>query len=105
MPLIEDTFNKTNWFREFFGQERLAALDSKARGINIPTTGDISLEYTGMNGSIAVKQADVVLKIFPLAYSNYTLEQQNTDLDYYAGKQSQASTEVLIQVFKSSDSR
>ena len=38
---------------------------------------------TGMNGSISVKQADVVLDTFPLNYqNNYTQDQKLEDLDY-----------------------
>lgn len=41
-----------------------------------------------MNGSIEVKQADVVLDTFPLNYrNNYTAADSLSDLEYYAGKQ------------------
>lgn len=54
---------------------------------NIPlgrdANADITLEYTGMNGTISVKQADVVLDTFPLGYvRNYTSENSLHDLDY-----------------------
>ncbi|KAI9871091.1 MAG: hypothetical protein M1823_008549, partial [Watsoniomyces obsoletus] len=45
----------------------------------------IIVEYTGMNGSVEVKQADVVLVDDLLHYPNpYSL----ANLDYYAAKQS-----------------
>ena len=96
---MADVMNKTNWFREYYGQTRIADFDTKASNINIPTAGEISLEYSGQNGSIDVKQADVVLKIYPLAYDNYTLDQQRADLSYYAGKQSQNGPGMTFAIF------
>src|SRR6202000_2954457 len=66
--------------------------------INIPTdeAANIILEYQTMNGSIQVKQADVVLVDDLLAYPNpYTL----SDLDYYAGKQSPNGPGMTYGVF------
>ncbi len=55
---------------------------------SIGSQGTIIDEYTGMNGSIEVKQADVVLDTFPLNYrNNYTAADSLSDLEYYAGKQ------------------
>jgi trehalose/maltose hydrolase-like predicted phosphorylase len=43
----------------------------------------ITLEYSTMNNSAAVKQADIVLINYPLVYSrNYTDQQKLLDLDY-----------------------
>jgi len=44
---------------------------------------NITLEYVGMNNSVAVKQADVVLLTYPLDYGqNYTTDEKLLDLDY-----------------------
>jgi predicted dinucleotide-binding enzyme len=44
---------------------------------------DITLEYTTMNNSVQVKQADVVLVTYPLEYTtNYNAGDALTDLDY-----------------------
>lgn len=43
----------------------------------------ITLEFTGMNNSAAVKQADVVLLTYPLDYTqNYNNSEKLLDLDY-----------------------
>ena len=98
-PLIADVFNKTNWFREFFGLDRNTEWDDKGSNIFIPRVGELSLEYDTMNGSIEVKQADVVLKIYPLGVENYTVDAQLADLDYYAGKQSIEGPGMTYAIF------
>lgn len=46
----------------------------------------ITLEYDGMNNSVPIKQADVVLSTYPLDFvSNYTEDQSLNDLDYVGG--------------------
>jgi trehalose/maltose hydrolase-like predicted phosphorylase len=41
------------------------------------------MEYTTMNGTTVVKQADVVLVTYPLVYdNNYTAQDSLNDLDY-----------------------
>lgn len=100
MPLIASVFEDTNWFNQFFGQAEDKTWSSQATSIEIPKIGGISLEYSGMNGSIAVKQADVVLKIYPLDISdNYTVQSQLADLDYYAGKQSAEGPGMTYAIF------
>ena len=99
MPLIADTLNKANWFRQFFGQPRNATWDDMASNVLIPQTGNISLEYRSMNGSIDVKQADVALKTYPLDVVNYTLAEQLADLDYYAGHQSSDGPGMTYAIF------
>jgi trehalose/maltose hydrolase-like predicted phosphorylase len=60
---------------------------TQSQNIEFPTTPiHITLEYETMNGTVEVKQADVVLLSFPLDYSqNYTLEDKLADLDYVSG--------------------
>ena len=99
MPLAAFSLNSANWFREAFGQPRNTQWDEKASNLEIPTAGDISLEYSGMNGTIDVKQADVVLKVYPLAAANYSLASQLADLDYYAGRQSQDGPAMTYAIF------
>ena len=100
MPLAAYSMNSANWFREMFGQSRDSAWDEQVSNLLIPFTGDISLEYMGMNGTIDVKQADVVLKIYPLGVGeNYTIASQQADLDYYAGRQSQDGPGMTYAIF------
>lgn len=85
MPLIADTLMNANMFRERFGMSPNATWADQAANIFLSRNGNAGIieEYTGMNGSIAVKQADVVLDTFPLAYmQNYTAQDSLNDLDY-----------------------
>lgn len=67
---------------------------------SIGSQGTIIDEYTGMNGSIEVKQADVVLVTFPLNYrNNYTAANSLSDLEYYAGKQSLNGPGMTYAIF------
>ena len=102
MPLIADTLINANVFREFFGQERNSTYDDVASNIFIDKDSDIGIinEYTGMNGSISVKQADVVLVTFPLDYQqNYTADNSRADFDYYAGQQSLEGPGMTYAIF------
>ena len=100
MALIQNILNDTNTFSELFGGSREDLWDTQAASVARPKIGNISLEYTSMNGSISVKQADVVLNIYPLAYNDdYLLEQQRADLDYYAAKQSPNGPGMTFAIF------
>ena len=102
MALIADVLRNVNMFRELFGVERSGVYDDQAANILISRNTDAGIidEYTGMNGSIAVKQADVVLDTFPLNYQyGYTAQDSLSDLDYYAGKQSLNGPGMTFAIF------
>ncbi|KAK9438596.1 glycoside hydrolase family 65 protein [Metarhizium brunneum] len=89
MPLIAETLQTANTFREQFGLEKNATWDSMATNVLFLRENGVTLEFTTMNGSAVVKQADVILNTFPLSYTtNYTTQESLNDLDYYANKQS-----------------
>lgn len=102
MPLIEDTLNNANLFRELLGVAPSNTWKTQADNVFIDRNADagIILEYTGMNGSISVKQADVILDTFPLNYRrNYTAKDSLSDLEYYAGKQSLSGPGMTYMIF------
>ena len=102
MPLVADTLMYANMFREFFGTPQNTTFTEQAENIFISRNPDAGIieEYTGMNGSISVKQADVVLNTFPLNYqNNYTAEDRLNDLTYYAGKQSLDGPAMTYAIF------
>ncbi|KAF2033676.1 hypothetical protein EK21DRAFT_58336 [Setomelanomma holmii] len=85
--LIQRHLTETNDFNAWFGRPQNASWDEKAGKMRLPVNDQagIIVEYTGMNGSVEVKQADVVLVDDLLHYPNsYSL----ANLDYYAAKQS-----------------
>lgn len=104
-PLIADTLNNANMFRSMFGMDVNATWEDQSANIyisrsSIGAQGNIIDEYTGMNGSIEVKQADVVLDTFPLNYrQNYTAADSLSDLIYYAGKQSLSGPGMTYAIF------
>jgi len=73
-----------NWLRLEQGLSINETWSDQAANIAFPTApSNITLEYLGMNDSVAVKQADVVLLTYPLDYANnYTAEKKLLDLDY-----------------------
>jgi len=98
MALIKTILEHGNDFRIQFGMNPSATWARQAANVEIPVNTDagIFLEYAGMNGSIAVKQADVVLIDDFLDNRNpYTL----ADLDYYAGRQSLDGPGMTYGVF------
>jgi hypothetical protein len=87
MVLMQSHLNTANEFRGRFGMPINETWIKQAPKIEISTNKDanIILEYSTMDGTISVKQADVVLVDDFLDYQNpYSL----SDMNYYAGKQS-----------------
>lgn len=83
MPLIAQTLSHANQFRSQFGQSPNDTWDTMAANVLVIRENGVTLEYTEMNNSVQVKQADVVLDVYPLVYSqNYTEADALTDLDY-----------------------
>ena len=103
MPLIADTLTNANFFRSMFNQSQNTTWETQAQNIFIGRNANagITLEYTGMNGSVSVKQADVVLNTFPLSYTmnGYTASDSLNDLDYYASKQSPNGPGMTYAIF------
>jgi hypothetical protein len=74
---------QANKFRQQFGLSESKIWENKASNVLLLRENDITLEFTTMNGSAIVKQADVVLMSFPLGYNdNYTDQNALNDLDY-----------------------
>lgn len=98
MVLMHTHIDNANMFRARLGLEPNETWANVSSLIDIPIdqSADIILEYAAMNGSISVKQADVVLVDDFLDYPNpYSL----SDLDYYAGKQSLNGPGMTYGVF------
>ena len=98
MVLIQNHLNTANTLRQRFGLSPNTTWSDRASKINIPVNqeANIILEYSAMNGSISVKQADVVLVDDLLDYNSpYSL----SDMEYYAGKQSPNGPGMTYGVF------
>lgn len=98
MALIRNILTTANEFHGRYSLPNNTFWTSQSSSLTIPsaTSADILLEYSGMNGTISVKQADVILiSDFLDMPSSYTLP----DLDYYAGKQSANGPGMTYGVF------
>lgn len=77
----------------------------------IPKSSDnITLEYSGMNSSVSIKQADVVLLTFPLDYSDEpkdeaSMTQSKRDLFYYSLKQADIGPAMTFPIFSIASAR
>ncbi|KAJ5208050.1 hypothetical protein N7449_002429 [Penicillium cf. viridicatum] len=100
MPLIAETLRHANVFRQQFGLEENATWDEMADNVLVLRENEVTLEFTTMNGSAVVKQADVVMVTYPLGYTaNYTSQNSLNDLDYYAAKQSADGPAMTWAIF------
>jgi len=100
MPLIAETLRYSNAFRQQFGLEENSTWDQMADSVLVLSDNAVTLEFTTMNGSAVVKQADVVMVTYPLDYTaNYTSQDALDDLDYYAAKQSPDGPAMTWAIF------
>ncbi|KAJ5295041.1 hypothetical protein PENANT_c037G03520 [Penicillium antarcticum] len=100
MPLVAETLRYSNSFRQQFGLEENSTRDQMADSVLVLRDNDVTLEFTTMNGSAVVKQADVVMVTYPLDYTaNYTSQNALDDLDYYAAKQSPDGPAMTWAIF------
>lgn len=73
-----------------------------SHNICIPRSySNITLEYSGMNSSVEIKQADVTLMVYPLGYitDESILSNSIRDLYYYSEKQSASGPAMTYPVF------
>ncbi|EGV64014.1 hypothetical protein CANTEDRAFT_130360 [Yamadazyma tenuis ATCC 10573] len=73
-----------------------------AGNMNLPFSDgddDITLEYTGMNSSVGIKQADVVMITYPLNNELITKDQAYTNMQFYAMKQVNYGPAMTFPIF------
>lgn len=103
MALISNHLSNANTFRSLFDRQPNSTWTTQAQNVQIGHDADanVVLEYIGMNGSVSVKQADVILNTYPLSYTgqNYTAQDSLSDLDYYASKQSVDGPGMTYAIF------
>ncbi|KAJ5152770.1 Acid trehalase [Penicillium canariense] len=100
MPLIAQTLSYANGFRQQLGLAENETWNKMAEDVLVLRDNGVTLEFTTMNGSAVVKQADVVLNTYPLDYNaNYTPQDSLNDLDYYANKQSPDGPAMTWAIF------
>ncbi|KAJ5885375.1 Acid trehalase [Penicillium taxi] len=100
MPLIAQTLMYANALRQQFGLEENSTWNEMASNVLVLRENGVTLEFTTMNGSAVVKQADVVLNTYPLDYSaSYSAQDSLNDLEYYANKQSTDGPAMTWAIF------
>ena len=102
MPLIAETLKNANAFRQQFGHEQNSTWDEMASNVLVLRENGVTLEFTTMNGSAVVKQADVVLNTYPLDYTfNYSTQDALNDLDYVCVSRSVHMVPQTLTLFDS----
>lgn len=98
MVQILTHLKQANRLRTQFGLEPNQKWSQQAGNIFVPVDSatNITLEYEGMNGTISVKQADVVLVDDLLDYDN---PNALINLDYYASKQALGGPGMTYSVY------
>ncbi|KKZ64376.1 hypothetical protein EMCG_09633 [[Emmonsia] crescens] len=102
LPMMATTLLYANSFRQMLGLEQNQTWNEMAENVLVlrDAVADVTLEYTTMNGSTLVKQADIVLNTFPLRYTDeYSPQNALSDLDYYAAKQSPDGPGMTYAIF------
>ncbi|KAK2802480.1 hypothetical protein FQN51_004543 [Onygenales sp. PD_10] len=102
LPMMATTLLYANSFRQMFGLPQNQTWNDMAENVLVSRdpVADVTMEYTTMNGSTHVKQADIVLNTFPLRYTDeYTPQNSLNDLDYYAAKQSPNGPGMTYAIF------
>ncbi|CAH2355880.1 cell wall acid trehalase Atc1p [[Candida] railenensis] len=77
------------------------------KGMYLPTAApdDVTLEYSGMNSSIEVKQADVVMLSYPLDSTLLNEDDARSNLNYYAAKQVSFGPAMTFPMFSAVSSK
>ncbi|KAE9968106.1 hypothetical protein BLS_006014 [Venturia inaequalis] len=98
MVQMKTHLKQANKLRTQFGLEPNQTWHQQADNIYVPidSSTNITLEYEGMNGTISVKQADVVLVDDLLDYEN---PHALANLDYYASKQALSGPGMTYGVY------
>ncbi|KAK0837252.1 alpha,alpha-trehalase ath1 [Friedmanniomyces endolithicus] len=98
MVLMKTHIETANTLRSRFGMTPNSTWATIASKIIVPVynPANIILEYATMNNTVQVKQADVVLID---DFLNFPNNQSLSDLDYYAGKQSNNGPGMTYGVF------
>ena len=87
LAMVSKVLRTANSFRSLYGQPVNETWMEIADNVAILyDDSGITLQFEGMNNSVPIKQADVVLNTYPLDYQdNYTEAQSLQDLDYVSG--------------------
>lgn len=73
-----------------------------AGSMHIPTSDNadnITLEYTGMNSSVGIKQADVIMMTYPLGNELISDDQAYTNMEFYSMKQVSYGPAMTFPIF------
>lgn len=76
--------------------------DILSKGMHLPTSNNsdrITLEYTGMNSSVEIKQADVIMISYPLGNNVIDEDQAFMNMKYYSMKQISTGPAMTFPIF------
>lgn len=84
------------------GKSTPESIAKVANNIYMPTSpddSDIVLEYSGMNSSVGIKQADVIMITYPLENELISKEQAMSNMDFYSAKQVNFGPAMTFPIF------
>lgn len=67
--------------------------------IELPSVNDITLEYTGMNSSVGIKQADVIMLTYPLGNELISEAEAYKNMEFYSMKQVSYGPAMTFPIF------
>lgn len=87
---------------QHLGKNYLSRFDEIAGNMHLPEADNdqrANLEYTGMNSSAAIKQADVIMLTYPLENEMISDEQAYTNMELYSLKQVSYGPAMTFPIF------
>ncbi|KAG7195590.1 alpha,alpha-trehalase ath1 [Scheffersomyces spartinae] len=91
-----------NTIRKHFQNDTIEIFEDISKKIEIPQSDNkdnITLEYTGMNGTVEVKQADVIMLTYPLENVLIDDEQALRNMQFYSQKQVSYGPAMTFPIF------
>lgn len=91
-----------NTIRKHFRNDTVEVFEDVSRKIEMPHSenkDNITLEYTGMNGSVEVKQADVIMLTYPLENVLIDGDQALKNMQFYSQKQVSYGPAMTFPIF------
>lgn len=67
--------------------------------VELPSSNDITLEYTGMNASVGIKQADVIMLTYPLDNEMISEAEAYKNMEFYSMKQVSYGPAMTFPIF------
>lgn len=99
---ISLTARRTGLLAEYLGESAPANVSQLVGNMHLPNSqnaDNITLEYDGMNLTVGIKQADVIMVTYPLGNEEILVDQADANLQFYATKQVSYGPAMTFPIF------